>query len=104
MDVLCTDKTGTLTQDGGTGYSLDIHGNEDPRVLRHGFLSSYHQTGLRNLMDAAIVSHAEEQGMEGLIRNYHKVDEIPFDFARRRMSVVVGRQKPENAAHHQRRD
>ena len=58
-------------------------------MLRHGFLNSYHQTGLRNLMDAAIVSHAEEQGMEGLIRNYHKVDEIPFDFARRRMSVVV---------------
>ncbi len=90
MDVLCTDKTGTLTQDKVVlEYSLDIHGNEDPRVLRHGFLNSYHQTGLRNLMDAAIVSHAEEQGMEGLIRNYHKVDEIPFDFARRRMSVVV---------------
>lgn len=90
MDVLCTDKTGTLTQDKVVlEYSLDIHGNEDARVLRHGFLNSYHQTGLKNLMDVAIISHAEEQGMAELISNYRKVDEIPFDFERRRMSVVV---------------
>ncbi|MEA5004127.1 MAG: magnesium-translocating P-type ATPase [Christensenella sp.] len=90
MDVLCTDKTGTLTQDKVVlEYSLDIHGNEDERVLRHAFLNSYHQTGLKNLMDIAVVDHAEEQGMAELIQNYQKVDEIPFDFNRRRMSVVV---------------
>lgn len=90
MDVLCTDKTGTLTQDKVVlEYSLNIHGDKDTRVLRHGFLNSYHQTGLKNLMDVAIISHAEEQGMAELISNYHKVDEIPFDFERRRMSVVV---------------
>ncbi len=90
MDVLCTDKTGTLTQDKVVlEYSLDIHGNEDERVLRHAFLNSYHQTGLRNLMDVAVMDHAQEQGMSELIQNYRKVDEIPFDFNRRRMSVVV---------------
>lgn len=90
MDVLCTDKTGTLTQDRVIlEYSLDIHGNEDERVLRHAFLNSYHQTGLRNLMDNAIIQHANEKEMVHLWQDYHKVDEIPFDFNRRRMSVVV---------------
>lgn len=90
MDVLCTDKTGTLTQDKVVlEYSLDIQGNEDNRVLRHAFLNSYHQTGLRNLMDIAIVNHANEKDMIELWHDYNKVDEIPFDFSRRRMSVVV---------------
>lgn len=90
MDVLCTDKTGTLTQDKVVlEYSLDIEGNEDNRVLRHAFLNSYHQTGLRNLMDIAIVNHANEKDMIELWHDYKKVDEIPFDFSRRRMSVVV---------------
>lgn len=90
MDVLCTDKTGTLTQDKVVlEYSLDIEGNEDNRVLRHAFLNSYHQTGLRNLMDIAIVNHANEKDMIELWHDYNKVDEIPFDFSRRRMSVVV---------------
>ncbi|EOR20777.1 magnesium-translocating P-type ATPase [Clostridium sartagoforme AAU1] len=90
MDVLCTDKTGTLTQDKVVlEYSLDIQGNEDNRVLRHAFLNSYHQTGLRNLMDIAIVNHANEKDMIELWHDYKKVDEIPFDFSRRRMSVVV---------------
>ena len=90
MDVLCTDKTGTLTQDRVIlEYSLDVHGNEDERVLRHAFLNSYHQTGLRNLMDNAIIQHANEKEMVHLWQDYHKVDEIPFDFNRRRMSVVV---------------
>lgn len=90
MDVLCTDKTGTITQDKVVlEYSLDVKGNEDNRVLRHAFLNSYHQTGLKNLMDLAIIDHANEKEMEGLIENYKKVDEIPFDFNRRRMSVVV---------------
>ncbi|MDZ5000977.1 magnesium-translocating P-type ATPase, partial [Clostridium perfringens] len=90
MDVLCTDKTGTLTQDKVVlEYSLDIEGNEDSRVLRHAFLNSYHQTGLKNLMDIAIVNHANEKDMIELWKDYKKVDEIPFDFSRRRMSVVV---------------
>lgn len=90
MDVLCTDKTGTITQDKVVlEYSLNVHGNEDNRVLRHAFLNSYHQTGLKNLMDIAIVNHANESDMIELWRDYKKVDEIPFDFSRRRMSVVV---------------
>lgn len=90
MDVLCIDKTGTITQDKVVlEYSLNIHGEEDNRVLRHAFLNSYHQTGLKNLMDIAIINHANESDMIELWRDYKKVDEIPFDFSRRRMSVVV---------------
>ncbi|MFL8673033.1 magnesium-translocating P-type ATPase [Clostridioides sp. GD02404] len=90
MDILCTDKTGTLTKDKVVlEYSLDIHGKEDKRILRHAFLNSYHQTGLKNLMDIAIINHANDNGMQELWRDYTKIDEIPFDFNRRRMSVVV---------------
>ena len=90
INILCTDKTGTLTQDRIVlEYPLDVHGNVDERVLRHAFLNSYHQTGLRNLMDEAIVDHAYETNMLPLWQDYRKVDEIPFDFTRRRMSVVV---------------
>lgn len=90
MDVLCTDKTGTITQDKVVlEYSLNIHGIEDSRVLRHAFLNSYHQTGLKNLMDIAIIDHANDSDVIELWRDYRKVDEIPFDFSRRRMSVVV---------------
>ncbi|MDR0778159.1 MAG: magnesium-translocating P-type ATPase, partial [Methanomassiliicoccaceae archaeon] len=90
MDVLCTDKTGTITQDKIIlEYHLDIHGKEDPRVLRHAFLNSYYQTGLKNLMDIAIVDRARELGLDGASERYDKLDEIPFDFNRRRMSVVV---------------
>lgn len=90
MDVLCTDKTGTLTQDRVVlEYHLDIHGNEDVRVLRHAFLNSYYQTGLKNLMDIAILQYADNASFEVLTDQYVKVDEIPFDFNRRRMSVVI---------------
>lgn len=90
MDVLCTDKTGTLTQDEVVlEYQLNVKGEEDIRVLRQGFLNSYYQTGLKNLMDIAILNHKNDKGMEDLIEKYTKVDEIPFDFNRRRMSVVV---------------
>ena len=90
MDVLCTDKTGTLTQDRIVlEYSLDIHGTEDARVLRHAFLNSWFQTGLKNLLDAAIVNHADELSMQPLRKEYSLVDEMPFDFSRRGISVVV---------------
>lgn len=90
MDILCTDKTGTLTQDRIIlEYHLDIHGSEDLRVLRHAFLNSYFQTGLKNLLDISIIEHTHTLGMEYWHKSYTKVDEIPFDFNRRRMSVVV---------------
>lgn len=90
IDILCTDKTGTLTQDKVVlEYYLDINGNEDKRVLRHAFLNSYFQTGLKNLIDIAIISHEDNLDSDSLKTEYTKVDEIPFDFNRRRMSVVV---------------
>ena len=90
MDILCTDKTGTLTKDKVIlEYHIDIHGNEDDRVLRHAFLNSYYQTGLKNLIDIAIISKQQEINENQLESSYIKVDEIPFDFNRRRMSVVV---------------
>lgn len=89
VDVLCTDKTGTLTQDKIIlEYHLDCDGKENSRVLRHAYLNSYYQTGLKNLMDVAIID-AEKNELDTTKINYQKVDEIPFDFDRRRMSVVV---------------
>lgn len=90
MDILCTDKTGTLTQDKVVlEYHLNADGEEDDRVLRHAFLNSYFQTGLKNLIDIAVIERQREFGADSLISRYEKVDEIPFDFERRRMSVVV---------------
>ena len=89
IDILCTDKTGTLTQDKIIlEYHLDLTGEEDERVLRHAYLNSYYQTGLKNLLDVAIIDAAKKElGVPDL--PYKKIDEIPFDFERRRMSVVV---------------
>lgn len=95
MDILCTDKTGTLTMDKVVlEYHLDVTGKEDARVLRHAYLNSYFQTGYKNLMDIAIIKKTEEQESENpqlvdLSNEYKKVDEIPFDFTRRRLSTVV---------------
>ncbi len=90
MDLLCTDKTGTLTQDKVVlEYHLNVDGESDDRVLRHAFLNSYFQTGLKNLIDLAVIDVQCKLGAEALIERYEKVDEIPFDFERRRMSVVV---------------
>lgn len=94
-DVLCTDKTGTLTQDRVVlEYHLNINGEADTRVLRHAYLNSYFQTGYKNLMDLAIIRKMEEEeaGDErllGLSERYVKVDEIPFDFKRRHLTTVV---------------
>ena len=90
MDVFCTDKTGTLTQDEIVLEKyMDVLGREDIRILRHGFLNSYFQTGLKNLMDLAIISRAEKEDLSYLKEAYVREDEIPFDFSRRRMSVVL---------------
>ncbi len=90
MDVLCSDKTGTLTQDRVIlERHLDVFGREYEKVLQLAYLNSYYQTGLKNLLDVAILEHAElEKGLR-LATDYHLVDEIPFDFGRRRMSVAV---------------
>lgn len=90
IDVLCTDKTGTLTRDRVVlEKHLNVDGEEDGRVLRHAFLNSYFQTGLKNLIDLAVIAKQRQSGADSLIAAYTKVDEIPFDFERRRMSVVV---------------
>ncbi len=90
MDILCTDKTGTLTQDEIVLEKyMDVLGREDKRILRHAFLNSYFQTGLKNLMDVAIINRAEKEDLSYLKETYIREDEIPFDFSRRRMSVVL---------------
>ncbi len=90
MDVFCTDKTGTLTQDEIILEKyMDVLGREDKRILRHAFLNSYFQTGLKNLMDVAIINRAEKEELSFLKEAYVREDEIPFDFSRRRMSVVL---------------
>lgn len=90
MNILCTDKTGTLTEDKIVLEKyLDINGNEDLRVLKHAFLNSYFQTGLRGNIDDAVVSRALLNNMSEYTEKYRLIDEIPFDFTRRRLSVIV---------------
>jgi Mg2+-importing ATPase len=92
MNVLCTDKTGTLTQDRIIlKRHLDIRGDDSERVLEYAYLNSFHQSGLKNLLDVAVLKHVElEAGLKVQAR-FQKIDEMPFDFERRRMSVVIGR-------------
>jgi Mg2+-importing ATPase len=90
MDVLCTDKTGTLTQDRiFLARHVDVWGEESDSVLEMAYLNSFHQTGLKNLLDVAVLEHVEVHRQLEAGSAYAKVDEIPFDFNRRRMSVVV---------------
>ncbi|MCX8574486.1 MULTISPECIES: magnesium-translocating P-type ATPase [unclassified Gilliamella] len=92
MDILCTDKTGTLTQDKIIlEHHLDSHGQVDPAVLELAWLNSYYQSGMKNLMDKAIIRFTEEKTSVKKVGVglYKKIDELPFDFVRRRLSVVV---------------
>ena len=90
MDVLCTDKTGTLTQDRIIlKRCLDIRGEDSERVLHYAYLNSHFQSGLKNLLDVAVLEHVDLHKILGIDNGYQKVDEIPFDFSRRRLSVVV---------------
>ncbi len=90
MNILCTDKTGTLTEDKIVLEKyLDINGEEDLRILKHAFLNSYFQTGLRGNIDEAVVARGLTNGMKEYIDKYKLVDEVPFDFTRRRLSVIV---------------
>ncbi|MEI7884160.1 MAG: magnesium-translocating P-type ATPase [Clostridia bacterium] len=90
MDVLCTDKTGTITEGKIIlEKHLDVSGESSARVLHYGYLNSYHHTGLNNIMDEAILAHGElEETLKANVK-YKKIDEIPFDFTRKRMSVIV---------------
>ena len=92
MDILCTDKTGTLTQDLIIlKRHLDVRGADCDQVLEYAYLNSYYQSGLKNLLDVAVLKHIElTEGLK-VQSKYHKIDEMPFDFERRRMSVVLAR-------------
>jgi Mg2+-importing ATPase len=90
MDILCADKTGTLTQDKIVlARHVNVWGEESNSVLSYAYLNSYYQTGLKNLLDVAVLQHGEVHRELNPVANYSKVDEIPFDFQRRRMSVIV---------------
>lgn len=90
MNILCTDKTGTLTEDKIVLEKyLNIKGDEDESILKHVYINSYFQTGLKGNIDIAIINRAQKEGINNIIENYKKIDEIPFDFSRRRLSVIV---------------
>jgi len=90
MNILCTDKTGTLTEDKIVLEKyLNINGEEDIEILKYAFLNSYLQTGLKGSIDEAVIARGQENGLTDFNDKYKKIDEVPFDFSRRRLSVVV---------------
>lgn len=94
MDILCTDKTGTITEGKIVlEKHLDVRGEQSARVLHYAYLNSYHHTGLKNIMDDAILAHSKLEEDLQADTKYHKIDEIPFDFTRKRMSVIVEDEK-----------
>jgi len=102
MDVLCTDKTGTLTQDRiALARHANAYGQDSDEVLNFAYLNSFYQTGLKNLLDRAVLDHVELATELKLKEAYRKVDELPFDFERRRMSVVVATLQDGQAQHHE---
>lgn len=90
IDILCTDKTGTLTQDKITLQKyINVLGEEDLEILKYAYLNSYYGTGIKNLVDRAVISYGNSHKIKQILKEYEKVDEIPFDYTRKRMSVVV---------------
>ena len=90
IDILCTDKTGTLTQDKITLQKyINVMGEEDLEILKYAYLNSYYGTGIKNLVDKAVIAYGNQHKIKQVIKEYEKVDEIPFDYTRKRMSVVV---------------
>lgn len=90
MNILCTDKTGTITEDKIVLEKyLNVQGEEDIKVLKYAFLNSYFQTGLKGNIDEAVINRVKETNFDGIEKQYMKIDEIPFDFSRRRLSVIV---------------
>lgn len=90
MDILCTDKTGTITEGKVIlEKHLNVYGEDSRRVLKYGYMNSFYQTGLKNVMDEAILGHKHDGPDFDIGHKYEKIDEIPFDFMRKRMSVVV---------------
>src|SRR5574344_2127944 len=90
IDTLCTDKTGTLTEDNITLQKyIDINGNDEPTIINYAYLNSYFGTGMKNLVDRAIISYAKNNDINKTVKDYIKIDEIPFDYTRRKASVVV---------------
>jgi Mg2+-importing ATPase len=90
MDLLCTDKTGTLTEDKIVLQKyLNVEGEEDESIIEYAFLNSYFGTGIKNIIDKAIISYSYEYKKNNIINDYEKIDEIPFDYERKRMSIVV---------------
>ena len=90
IDILCTDKTGTLTLDKIILQKyINVEGNEDLSILEYAFLNSYYGTGMKNLVDRAIITYGNQHNIKDRIVDYKKVDEIPFDYTRKKMSVVV---------------
>lgn len=90
IDILCTDKTGTLTEDRIVLQKyIDVNGDDDTSVLEYAYLNSYFGTGIRNIVDRAIISYGTENNMDKIVPKYTKIDEIPFDYSRKKMSIVV---------------
>ena len=90
IDILCTDKTGTLTQDKITLQKyINVMGEEDLEIIKYAYLNSYYGTGIKNLVDKAVIAYGNQHKIKQVIKEYEKVDEIPFDYTRKRMSVVV---------------
>ena len=90
IDTLCTDKTGTLTQNKITlQYYRNIAGKDDETILKYAYLNSNYSTGIKNIIDRAILSYSNEHNIPNKVQNYKKIDEIPFDYDRRLASVVV---------------
>ena len=90
IDILCTDKTGTLTQDKIILQKyINVLGEEDSEILKYAYLNSYYGTGIKNLVDKAVIAYGNKHKIKDTLKEYEKVDEIPFDYVRKRMSVVV---------------